>query len=402
MDPQQRMLLELTWEALESGGIRPSSLRGSRTAVMLGFSGSDYGYLHADDMDSVDAFFMSGCSASIAANRVSYLYDFRGASLAIDTACSSAITAFHLACQSVLSGSSDVAVSGAVNLHLHPMPFVAFSKASMLSPNGACRAFDAAGDGYVRSEGCAIVVVKRLEDALRDGNRIYALVAGTAINCDGKTNGLTVPSADAQAALLTEVYANAGIDPADIDYVEAHGTGTAVGDPVEARALGEALGRARPAGRPLRIGSVKTNIGHLETVAGMAGLVKAIYCLQHRALPRSLHFETPNPRIPFAELNLEVVRELQPLDPHKRLVIGVNSFGFGGANGHAILESAPASEPRPSPAADIAAPLLVSGRSDEALRAAAQEMADLLLRREDLALYDVAHAAARHRDWHKH
>src|SRR6185295_13451562 len=402
MDPQQRLLLELTWEALESGGIRPSALRGSRTGVVIGFSGSDYGYLHADDLDSVDAFFMTGCSASIAANRVSYFYDFRGPSLALDTACSSALTAFHLACESVRSGSSDLAVTGAVNLHLHPLPFVAFSKASMLATGGACRAFDAAGDGYVRSEGCAMVVVKRLEDALADGNRIYALVAGTAVNCDGRTNGLTVPSADAQAALLSEVYARAGIEPADIDYLEAHGTGTAVGDPIDAQALGTALGRARPADRPLRIGSVKTNIGHMETAAGMAGLVKAVYCLQHHAVPGSLHFEIPNPRIPFAELNLEVVRALLPFEPGKPLVIGVNSFGFGGANGHAILQSAPPVAQRSAPAPHLGVPILVSGRSDAALRAAAKDMADWLRQREDLALYDIGYAAAKLRDWHKH
>jgi acyl transferase domain-containing protein/NADPH:quinone reductase-like Zn-dependent oxidoreductase/short-subunit dehydrogenase/acyl carrier protein len=402
MDPQQRLLLELTWEALESGGIRPSALRGSRTGVLIGFSGSDYGNLHIDDLDSVDAFFMTGCSASIAANRVSYCYDFRGPSLAIDTACSSALTAFHLACEAVSSGSSDLAVTGAVNLHLHPLPFISFSKASMLSPAGACRAFDAEGEGYVRSEGCAIVVLKRLADAIADGNRIFAVVAGTAVNCDGKTNGLTVPSAEAQAALLTEVYARAGIAPAEIDYLEAHGTGTGVGDPIEAQALGQALGRARPANLPLRIGSVKTNIGHLETVAGMAGLVKAVYCLQHRAVPGSLHFETPNPRIPFAELNLEVVRELRPLEAGRRLVIGVNSFGFGGANAHVILESPPAAQTRASPQPRDAAPILVSGRSEAALRAAAQDMADWLAQREDLSLHDIAQAAAQHRDWHKH
>lgn len=402
MDPQQRLLLELAWEAMESGGIRPSSLRGSRTGVMIGFSGSDYGYLHSDDLDSVDAFFMTGSSASIAANRVSYFYDLRGPSLAIDTACSSALTAFHLACESVRSGNCDVALSGAVNLHTHPTAFVAFSKASMLSKEGACRAFDAAGDGYVRSEGCAMVVLKRLDAALADGNRIYAVVAGTGVNCDGRTNGLTVPSAAAQSALLKEVYERAGIDPADIDYVEAHGTGTAVGDPIEAQALGQALGRARPAGRPLLIGSVKTNVGHMEPAAGMAGLVKAIYCLQHRAVPRSLHFDTPNPRIPFAELNLAVVQELQPLDPDKRLVIGVNSFGFGGANGHVILESAPVQAPRAAPAPALGAPILVCGHSEAALRAAAQAMAAWLRQREDLALYDIAHAAARYRDWHRH
>jgi phthiocerol/phenolphthiocerol synthesis type-I polyketide synthase C len=239
MDPQQRMLLELAWEALEAGGIPPSSIRGSRCSVVVGFSGSDYGYRGAEDVAAIDAFSMTGINGSIAANRISYAFDLRGPSMAVDTACSSSLVAFHQACQAILSQDADLAIVGAVNLHLHPLAYVAFSKASMLSKQGACRAFDADGDGYVRSEGGAIVVVKPLDKALADGNRIFALVAGSGLNCDGRTNGLTVPSAEAQAALLSAVYERAGIKPADIDYIEAHGTGTAVGDPIEARALGQ-------------------------------------------------------------------------------------------------------------------------------------------------------------------
>jgi phthiocerol/phenolphthiocerol synthesis type-I polyketide synthase C len=402
MDPQQRLLLELAWEALESGGIRPSSLRGRHGGVFIGFSGSDYAYRHADDLASGDAFLMTGCTASIAANRISYFFDLRGPSMAIDTACSSALTAFHQACRAVLAGDAAFALAGAVNMLLHPLPFIAFSKASMLSRRGACRAFDAAGDGYVRSEGGAILVLKKLEDAIAEGNRIFAVVAATAVNCDGRTNGLTVPSAQAQAALLREAYARAGIDPAAVDYVEAHGTGTAVGDPIEAAALGAALGKARPPGSPLRIGSVKTNVGHMEAAAGMAGIVKAVHCLRHRMLPPSLHFESPNPRIPFAALNLEVVREPQPLPQAKTLVIGVNSFGFGGANGHVVLESAPENNGERVRPPETGAPLVVTGHSPTALKAAAAQFAQWLRRREDLGLYEIAYSAAFHRDWHPH
>ena len=403
MDPQQRLLLELTWEALESSGIRPSSIRGSRCGVVVGFSGSDYGYRGAEDVAAIDAFSMTGINGSIAANRISYAFDLRGPSMAVDTACSSSLVAFHQACQAILSQDADLAIAGAVNLHLHPLAYVAFSKASMLSKQGACRAFDAGGDGYVRSEGGAIVVLKPLDKALADGNRVYALVAGSGLNCDGRTNGLTVPSAEAQASLLSEVYERAGIHPADIDYLEAHGTGTAVGDPIEARALGEALGRRRPAGSPLRIGSVKSNLGHLESAAGMAGLVKALLCLRHRSLPPSLHFETPHPRIPFADWNLRVVTEQTPLDPRKRVVVGVNSFGFGGANAHVILESfqapdaaRPAEMPR---AGERLTPILISARSPGALKATALKLAAWIGERDDLGLYDIAYSCAFHRDW---
>jgi phthiocerol/phenolphthiocerol synthesis type-I polyketide synthase C len=406
MDPQQRMLLELAWEAFESGGIRPSAARGCRSGVYVGFSGSDFSYRRVDDLSGVDAFTMTGSAASIAANRISYAFDLKGPSVAVDTACSSALVAVHHGCQTLLSGETDLSVVGAVSLHLHPLAFIGFSKASMLSAKGACRAFDAAADGYVRSEGGAVVVLKRLEDAVAAGDRVFGVIAGSGLNCDGRTSSLTVPSHEAQAALLSDVYARAGIDPAEIDYLEAHGTGTAVGDPIEARGISEALASRRPADRPLAIGSVKANLGHLETAAGMAGLVKALYCLRHRAIPPSAHFNTPNPRIPFDEWNLRVVSEQISLDPHKRLVIGVNSFGFGGANAHVALESPPsrASAPRTRTAtvADDTAllPLVISGHTEAALKAAAKSHAQWLNEKTQYALYDIAHAAAFKRDWH--
>ena len=267
IDPQQRLLLEMSWEALESAGIPARSLRGTPTAVFVGISSSDYAYRLIDDLAALDGPGATGNAASIAANRLSWFLDLRGPSMAIDTACSSSLVAFHQACQTIRSGESTVALAGGVSLLLHPFVFVNFSKASMLSRQGRCRVFDASADGYVRAEGGGVLVLKSLDAALRDGNPILAVVAGSGINTDGHTVGLTVPSVDAQAALLRRVYDAAECPPESIDYLEAHGTGTPLGDPIETRAISEALARRRE--RPLPIGSVKSNIGHLEAASGM-------------------------------------------------------------------------------------------------------------------------------------
>jgi acyl transferase domain-containing protein len=301
MDPQQRLLLEMAWEAFESGGIKPSRLRGSNTGVFLGYSIADYPYRWVDDLAVIDSTSMTGNTGSVAANRLSYWFDLCGPSMAVDTACSSSLVAFHQAWRSIQSGEVDQALVGGIALHLHPFPFVGFSKASMLSPTGRCRVFDAAGDGYVRSEGGGIFLLKDYAQAEADGDRIFAVVAGSGVNCDGHTNGITVPGKDTQAALLREVYESAGVPFADVDYLEAHGTGTAVGDPIETAALAEVFGPGRSADNPLLIGSVKSNLGHLETASGVAGLVKALYCLAHREVPPNLHFTTPNPNIPFGQ-----------------------------------------------------------------------------------------------------
>jgi acyl transferase domain-containing protein/NADPH:quinone reductase-like Zn-dependent oxidoreductase/acyl carrier protein len=404
LDPQQRLLLELTWEAFEHGGIRPSALRGSRSGVFIGFSGSDWSYRRADDLAALDATSMTGQTGSVAANRISYQFDLRGPSVAVDTACSSSLVAFHQACQSIASGESELALAGGVTLHLHPYAFVGFARASMLSPRGVCNVFDARGDGYVRAEGGGIFVLKPLLRAQEDGDRIFAVVAGSGVNCDGRTHGITVPGVETQAALLREVYSGAGIDPAELDYLEAHGTGTAVGDPIECHSLGLELGRHRPPESPLLIGSVKSNMGHLETASGVAGLAKALLCLEHRQVPPTIHLEKPNPNIPFQDWNLRVVTEPVALDPERRLTIGVNSFGFGGANAHVILQSA---EPVPAPAGlgdavdeGAVPPLLLSARSPAGLRAAAGAMAAHLEGHPELSHYDVAFSAAFHRDWH--
>lgn len=337
MDPQQRLLLELTWEALENGQQVPETLAGSQCAVYIGIASTDYAHRRMDDLSSLDPYSMTGNTASIASNRISYVYDLHGPSVSVDTACSSSLVALHQACNAIWNGDAPFAITGGVNMLLHPFGFVGFSKASMLSPRGRCRAFDATGDGYVRSEGSAVLFLKPLEDAERDGDPIHAVIVNTGINCDGRTNGITLPSTEGQSALLTRVYEGAGVDPEDITYLEAHGTGTAIGDPLEAAALAKALGKKRK--KALPIGSAKTNLGHLETASGMAGLLKVILSLKNKAIPASLHFNEPNPNIDFAGDKLSVVTSFTPLEAsEKPLLMGVNSFGFGGANAHVIVE----------------------------------------------------------------
>jgi phthiocerol/phenolphthiocerol synthesis type-I polyketide synthase C len=408
MDPQQRVLLELTWETFEQAGIPPSSMRGSRCGVYVGLSSVDYAYRRADDLSAVDATTMTGNAGSIAANRLSYVFDLRGPSMTIDTACSSSLVAFHQACQSIRSGETDAALVGGISLHLHPYGFIGFSKASMLSRQGRCRVFDAGADGYVRSEGGGVVLLKPLDRALADGNRILAVVAGTGVNSDGRKPGLTVPSHEAQAALLREVYARAGIAPTEIDYFEAHGTGTAVGDPIETRAIGEAIGRHRLPEHPLPIGSIKGNIGHLEAAAGMAGLFKALHVLRDRRVPANLHLGAVNPHIDVSGWNLAPVREPLALANERRLVVGVSAFGFGGTNAHAVLtnHAKEIDTERPLRLHPIHTapnpPLLLSARSAQALRDASRDMARHVRAREDLSQYDIAYSAAHHRDVHPH
>ncbi len=404
MDPQQRLLLEMSWEALENSGVRPSSLRGSRCGVYIGIASADYSYRLADDLAAVDASVATGNTASIAANRLSYFFDLCGPSMAIDTACSSAMVAFHQACCSILSGESVQALTGGISLHLHPYGFITFSKASMLSRRGQCRVFDAAADGYVRSEGGGVFFLKDYDQALADGNPILAVVAATAVNADGRKSGLTVPSAKRQAALLEQLYTQAGIDPADLDYLEAHGTGTTVGDPIEAQAIGSALGKHRNPGAPLLIGSVKGNLGHLEAASGVAGLVKALHCLRHRVVPATIGMETPNPNIPFRDLHIEVVTENRLLKKSGKLIVGVNSFGFGGANAHVILTS---EEQSVLPAAECPhaaqLPFILSAKDTLSLKASARDFSTFLGQEiEATSLYNIAYNAAIRREWHGH
>ena len=347
MDPQHRLLLEVAYEALEDAGQVPERLAGSNAGVFIGISTCDYGGIQvsASERRSIDAYTNLGLGFCIAANRISYLFDLHGPSIAVDTACSSSLVALHLACQSIWNGECALALTGGVNLIIRPEGTIGFSKASMLAPDGRCKSFDARANGYVRSEGAGVVVLKSLASALADGDPIYAVVRGTAVNEDGRTTGIALPSRLAQESILREVYQRAGLSPTQVQYVEAHGTGTSVGDPIELIALGNVLGSQRPLGNDCVVGSVKSNIGHLEAASGVAGLIKAALCLKHRQIPPNLHFQTPNPDIPFESLRLRVPQALEPLPANGtgKPLVGVNSFGFGGVNAHAILEAAPES-----------------------------------------------------------
>ncbi len=347
MDPQQRLLLETAFEAMEDGGQPLERWSGKDVAVYMGLSSFDYSTMQTDyrDRGYIDVYSNTGTALSIAANRISYCFNFKGPSAVIDTACSSSLVALHLACQSLWSQESALALAGGANVLICPNAYIGFSKLSMMSPDGRCRAFDARGNGFVRSDAVGVVVLKPLSRARADGERIYALIRATAVNQDGRTVGMTVPSQSAQEMLLRKACREAGIDPAQVQYVEAHGTGTPVGDPIEARALGAVLGEGRPAGKACLIGSVKSNIGHPESAAGIAGLIKTALALHHRQVPASLHCQTPNPDIPFEALGLRVPQSLEPwpdaAGPALEPLAGVNSFGFGGTNAHAILQGPP-------------------------------------------------------------
>ncbi|HTE51777.1 MAG TPA: acyltransferase domain-containing protein, partial [Kofleriaceae bacterium] len=338
VDPQQRLMLELGWEALEDAGRSPRSLSGSRTGVFVGAIWRDYASIAGPAIERVTAHTATGQALNMVANRLSYLLGLQGPSMVVDTACSSSLVALHLACQSLWAGESELAVVGGVSLMLSPHTMVALTRFGGLSPDGRCKAFDASADGFGRGEGGGVVVLQPLARAIADGARIYGVVRATGINNDGPSNGLTAPNPQAQEDLLRQVCARAGVEPSSVGYVEAHGTGTALGDPIEASALGAVFGDGRDPDRPLRIGSVKTNIGHLEGAAGIAGFIKAALCVHHREVVPSLHFEQPNPLIPFDALGLRVprAREAWPGDGTARA--GVSSFGWGGTNAHVLVE----------------------------------------------------------------
>jgi amino acid adenylation domain-containing protein len=404
MDPQHRLLLEVAWEALEDGGQVPAELAGSRAGVFVGISTHDYGDLHLrpERRDELDAHVNIGNALCAAPNRLSYLLDLRGPSMAIETACSSSLTAVHLACRSLATDDVTLAIAGGVNLLIAPELTVGFCKASMISPDGRCHAFDARANGYVRSEGAGVVVLKPLDAALDAGDPIYAVVRGTAVNEDGRTAGISLPSQDAQEALLRRTLHDADVDPADLDYLEAHGTGTAAGDPIEAGAIGRVVGAAHRPDAPLLIGSAKTNVGHLEAGAGITGFIKTTLMLHHRQVPASLHFERPNPAIDLDGLHLRVPTELQPWPATTGPALaGVNAFGFGGANAHAVLAEAPPRTPIPAEVTPRHHLVAVSGRSPEGLRDAVVRLRDHL-RDTPVPLRDLAYTALRRRSHHPH
>ncbi|NJK64638.1 MAG: type I polyketide synthase, partial [Synechococcaceae cyanobacterium SM2_3_1] len=344
MDPQQRLLLEVSWEALEDAGQDPSSWRGSATGVFVGITANDYQRLlvPGDELERIETYQLTGNPLNTASGRLSYTLGFQGPSLAVDTACSSSLTAIHLACQSLRQRESHQALAGGVNLILHPANTIMLCRAKMMAPDGRCKTFDARADGFVRGEGCGLLLLKRLSDALRDGDPIRAVIRGSAVNQDGPSSGFTAPNRVAQELLLQQALKAARLTPAEIDYIEAHGTGTSLGDPIEVRALGQVLGAGHSETDPLLLGSVKTNLGHLESAAGVAGVIKVILALQQEKIPAHLHFQEPNPYINWADLPVKVTQEATPWPQREQIrAAGISSFGASGTNAHVILAEAP-------------------------------------------------------------
>src|SRR5262245_35715965 len=357
IDPQQRMALELTWEALENARIPASALRGQSVGVYIGSSLNDYSFLAMSDPSVAHPYAITGTASSIIANRVSYFYDFRGPSVAIDTACSSSLVAAHQGVQALRAGEADVAIVGGVNALITPLVTVGFDEVGgVLAPDGRIKSFSQDADGYARSEGGGMLVLKRLSDARRDGDEIYAVIAGSAVNHDGRSNGLLAPNPDAQAAVLRKAYKNAGINPREVDYIEAHGTGTILGDPIEADALGRVVGRGRPADKPALLGAVKSNVGHLESAAGAASLAKMALALKNDKIPPSINYTGPNPYIDFEAVRLKVADAVTDWPRYSgHAITGVSGFGFGGANAHLVLREVLPSdlvEPEPEPEAE--------------------------------------------------
>src|ERR1700742_72493 len=403
LDPQQRLLLRTTWEALEDAGIPAETLAGTEVGVFVGGFTLDYQLLQNQGRTSRYRFkthSATGMMMTMLANRISFTFDFRGPSMTIDTACSSSLVAVHLAALSIWNSECDLAIAGGVNIMVGPNTAIAESKSGFLAPDGRCKAFDQSADGYARGEGGAIVVIKPLEQARRDGDDIYAQILGTAVSQDGHTDGITVPSAQAQEAAITTALRRAGIHPNDVGYVEAHGTGTPVGDPVEVRALANALASERPPTNPLVIGSVKTNIGHLEAGAGVAGLIKAALVLKHGYIPANLHLHNPSDQIRLGELSIDIPQAGRPFPDCTRRVAGVNSFGFGGTNAHVVLAEPPAplgaNGSKHSHQLPIAV-LPISARTEEALVTTARQLAEHVGAHPDVTLFDLGYTLIRRR-----
>ncbi|MGW6456775.1 type I polyketide synthase, partial [Streptomyces sp. NPDC055078] len=381
MDPQHRLLLEVSWQALEDAGVPPHTLAGSDTGVFTGIGSDDYGRRLLEDLPRVEAWTAIGAAYCAAANRVSYALDLRGPSIALDTACSSSLAAVHLACQSLRRREGDLALAGGVNLVIAPGMTASLDAAGATSPDGRCKPFDAAADGYGRGEGCGVLVLKRLADARRDGDRVLAVVLGSAVHQDGRTNGIMAPSGEAQRHLLARACRAADIEPGTVDYVEAHGTGTPTGDPVEAGALAGVYGAGRPPGRPCLVGSVKANVGHLEAGAGVIGVIKTVLALGRRHIPPTPVFAGPDPAVDWAASGLRLVSEQLPwprgTHPPRA---GVSGFGYGGTIAHVLLERAPAvpGTGADAPAPDAGAVFPLSAAAPEGLRACAGRLADWL------------------------
>ncbi|MFF4085174.1 SDR family NAD(P)-dependent oxidoreductase [Streptomyces sp. NPDC001777] len=400
MDPQQRLVLEASWEALERAGVRPDELVGSRTGVYLGTMNSDYGDHRAHDLQALDGYVGTGRASSILSGRVSYALGLQGPAMTIDTACSSSLVAMHLAASALRQGECEAALVGGVTVMSTPATFVEFSRLKAMAPDGRCKSFSAAADGAGWSEGVGVLLLKRLSDAERDGDRVLAVLRGSAVNQDGRSQGLTAPNGPSQQRVIQDALDAARLTPADIDAIEAHGTGTSLGDPIEAGALAEVFGPGRDADRPVWLGSSKSNIGHAQAAAGVTGVIKMILALQHGVLPMTLHAEEPSPLIDWEDSGLALLQDARPWERADDRVrrAGVSSFGLSGTNAHVIVEEPPATgttEQADVPGGSF--PVVVSGRDEAALREQAGRWASWLSGREDIRLADVAATAARHR-----
>jgi acyl transferase domain-containing protein/acyl carrier protein len=397
LDPQQRLLLEVSWEALEHAGIVPEGLAASATGVFVGISSNDYSQrLLNRNYREIDAYLATGNSHSTAAGRLSYTLGLIGPSMAVDTACSSSLVAVHLACQSLRQQECSVALVGGVNRLLSPDFSINFSRARMLAADGRCKTFDARADGFVRAEGCGVVILKRLSDAIAAGDRIWAVIRGTAINQDGRSSGLTVPNGVAQQAVIRQALSNSGIEPAEVSYIEAHGTGTALGDPIELVALGEVFAKTHQHS-PLMVGSVKTNLGHLEAAAGIAGLIKAALALHYREIPPHLHFQQPNPHVPWEQLPLQIPTKPVAWQFDRPYVVGVSSFGFSGTNAHVVLAAADAPSLVTYPAGQTDQSihtLTLSAKTPAALKALACRYQHYLSQHPEVRFADVCYSVS--------
>jgi hybrid polyketide synthase/nonribosomal peptide synthetase FtdB len=406
IDPQQRKLLEVTWEAIEEGGFKASALSGKSVGVFIGGFTVDYKILQFTnpDFNNIDAHTATGVMMTMLSNRISYIYDLKGPSLTVDTACSSSLVSIDLACRSLQQGECEMALAGGVLMTFAPQYTVSETQGGFLSPTGSSHAFSDTANGYVRSEGVGVLVLKKLAQAEADGDNIHAVILGTAVNQDGRTNGITVPSADAQLALMQKAYQRAGVSPGKVQYIEVHGTGTPVGDPVEAQSVGRFLNTGRDAKDRCYIGSVKTNIGHTEAAAGSAGLIKTIMALKHQQIPPHLHFKTPNPNIAFADYPYTIPTELTPWPAHEGLALaGVNSFGFGGTNAHVVLR-----EYRPKtpvvPVLDAAQSKLfvITNTDKDALLRQVQAYYERVQQIDECELHHLAYSSAALRELHPH
>ncbi len=411
MDPQQRLALEVAWEALENAALPPEKLSGSQTGVFVGVTTNDYGQLvRLTDPAQMDVYAATGSALNVISGRLAYLLGLHGPCVSVDTACSSSLVAIHLACRSLRSHECDMALAGGVNTTLTPEPFVCFSGWGMMAPDGLCKTFDARADGFVRGEGCGMIVLKRLSDALADGDRILAVIRGSAVNQDGRSSGLTVPSGRAQQTVIRTALKDAGVLPSQVSYVEAHGTGTSLGDPIEVEALGIVLGEGRPRDLPLVIGSVKTNIGHLKSASGIAGLIKVVLAMRNQEIPPHLHLQERSSSIPWPDFPVEIpTQSLEWLPGSQKRIAGISSFGFSGTNAHLIIEEAPA-EPslagREEPVQGMGERsvhlLAVSAKSPQALAVLAGRYARQLASQTDVSLQAVCKTAATGRSQFAH